>query len=214
MGLKALKPAPGEGRGVAKGVLLTFVVHVVAFIVIGIIGASIDPQEGALIVLPFIVFVGITQWIYLAPVAWFLKRRGSMAMMKGVIITGGLATLGTGLCYGGIGLYSLQQNAEVKRIQQYERDHPHDYISAKGVVTLVDDKHFEFKRDDDGTVVSLQTWDGLDYIFLKKDGGSEKRTREILKPGVRVSVEYEQERGQPPVSPSVLRVYEEGAIRN
>jgi hypothetical protein len=26
-------------------------------------------------------------------------------------------------------------------------------------------------------------------------------------------VEYEQERGQPPVSPSILRVYEEGAGR-
>jgi hypothetical protein len=214
MGLKALKPAPGEGRGVAKGVVLTLFVHVVAFVVIGIIGASIDPQEGALLVLPFIAFVGVTQWIYLGPVIWLLRRRGSTAVMKGVVIAGGLATLGTGLCYGGIGLYSLQQNAEVKRIQQYEREHPHDYISAKGVVTLVDDKHFEFKRDDDGTVVSLQTWDGLDYIFLKKDGGYEKRTREILKPGVRVSVEYEQERGQPPVSPSILRVYEEGAIRN
>ena len=35
----------------------------------------------------------------------------------------------------------------------------------------------------------------------------------MLKPGVRVSVEYSQERGKPPVSPSIVRVYEEGAIR-
>jgi len=214
MGLKALKPAPGEGRGVVRGLVLTFFLHVGVFIAIGIIGTSIDRQEGGLLVLPFIAFVGITQWIYLGPVAWWLRRRGSIATMKGVLIAGGLATLGTGLCYGGIGLYSLQQVAEVRRIQQYESDHPHDYISAKGIVTVVDDTHLEFKRDDDGTVVSLQTWNGLDYVFLKKDGGYENRTRDILKPGVRVSVEYSQERGKPPVSASIVRVYEEGAIRN
>ena len=214
MGLKALKPAPGEGRGVAKGVFLSVVLHLVAFIVIAVIGASIEPQDGALLVLPFIAFVGVTQWLYLGPVIWLLRRRGSTAVAKGVMIAGGLATLGTGLCYGGIGLYSLQQTAEVKRIQQYEREHPRDYISAKGVITVVDDTHFEFKRDDDGSVVSLLTESGLDYVFLKKDGGSEMRTRDILKPGVRVSVEYSQERGQPPVSASIVRVYEEGAIRN
>ena len=213
MGLKALKPAPGEGRGVARGFFLTFFLHLAAFILIGIIGTSIDRQEGYLLVLPFIAFVGITQWIYLGPVAWWLRRRGSIATMKGVMIAGGLATLGTGLCYGGIGLYSLQQVAEVKRIQQFEREHPHDYISAKGVVTVVDDTHFEFKRDDDGTVVSLLTDPGIDYVFLKKDGGSEVKTRDILKPGVRVSVEYGQERGKPPVSASIVRVYEEGAVR-
>ena len=214
MGLKALKPAPGEGRGVVRGFFLTFLVHLVAFIAIGIIGTSIDKQEGGLLVLPFIAFVGITQWIYLGPLAWWLRRRGSIATMKGVMIAGGLATLGTGLCYGGIALYSLQQVAEVRNIQQQEREHPTDYISAKGVVTVADDAHFEFKRDDDGTVVSLQIWTGIDYVFLKKDGGYEKKTRDILKPGARISVEYFQERGKPPGSVSIVRVYEEGAIRN
>jgi len=213
MGLKALKPAHGEGRRVALGFFLTFVLHFVAFIVIAIIGTSIEKQEGMLLVLPFIAFVGITQWIYLGPVAWLLWRRGSRAVVKGLVIGGGLMTLGTGLCYGGIGLYGLQQKSELQRMQQYDREHPHDYISANGIVTLVDDTHFEFRREDDGTVVSLQTWNGLQYIFLKKDGGYEERTRDILKPGVRVSVEYGQERGKPPVSPSIVRVYEEGARR-
>lgn len=214
MKLKSLKPAPGEGRGVALGFLLSMFLHPVAFIVIGIIGTMINRQEGALVlVLPFIALAGLTQWIYLGPVAWLLKRRGSIAMAKGVVIAGGLLTLATGMCYGGIALFSLQQAAETRRIQQYDRDHPTDYIHVNGLVTLVDDTHFEFKREDDGTVVSLQTWDGLDYIFLKKDGGYEKMTRDILKVGVRVSVEYSQERGKPPISPSILRVYEEGAIR-
>jgi len=41
--------------------------------------------------------------------------------------------------------------------------------------------------------------------------GYENRTRDILKPGVRVSVEYSQDRGKPPDSASIVRVYEEGA---
>jgi len=60
-------------------------------------------------------------------------------------------------------------------------------------------------------VISRRTFQGLDYVFLKKDGGYENRTRDILKPGVRVSVEYSRERGKPPESVSIVRVYEEGA---
>jgi hypothetical protein len=212
MGLKALKPAAGEGRGVARGCLLSVLLHPVALIVIGIIGTAIDRREGALLVLPFLAFIGLTQWVYLGPAAWLLRRRGTTAVAKGVVIGGGVVTLGSTLCYGGMGLLSLQNAAEVQRIQQAEREHPHDYVSTDGVVTAVDDAHFEFRRDD-GTVVSLQTWQGLDYIFLKKNGGYEKRTRDMLKPGVRVSVEYSQERGKPPVSASIVRVYEEGARR-
>ena len=137
------------------------------------------------------------------------RRRGSIAVAKGLLIGGSLVTLASAICYGGIGLMSLQYAAESQRIQQYEQEHPHDYISAKGVVTVVDDTHFEFQRDE-GTVVSLRTWDGLDYVFLKADGGYEQRTRDMLKPGVRVSVEYSQERGKPPDSASIVRVYEEG----
>ena len=210
MGLKALKPAAGEGRGVARGFLLSLLLHPVALVVIGIIGTWIDRREGALLVLPFLAFIGLTQWIYIGPAAWLLRRRGSTAIAKGVVIAGGLVTLASTLCYGGMGLLSLQNAAEVRRIQQEEREHPRDYISTDGVVTVVDDTHFEFRRDD-GTVVSLLTWQGLDYVFLKKNGGYEKRTRDMLMPGVRVSVDYSQERGKPPVSASIVRVHEEGA---
>jgi len=204
-----LKPSPGEGRGVFRGFLLSLVLHPLALLVVGIIGASFAPPEGALLVLPFLAFIGIAEWIYLGPVAWLLQRRGSTATAKGVVIGGSFVTLASAICYGGIGLFSLQNAAEVRRIQQYEREHPHDYISARGVVTVVDDTHLEFQRDD-GTVVSLRTWDGLDYVFLKADGGYEKRTRDMLKPGVRISVEYSQERGKPPDSASIVRVYEDG----
>ena len=189
MALKDLKPAPGEGRRVAGGFVLSFFLHVAALIAIGVIGASIDPQEGYLLIIPFLAAIGLAQWIYLWPSAWLLRRRGSIALAKGVLIGGGVVTLGSTVCYGGMGLMSLQNFAEVKRIQQAEKDHPYDFISADGVLTVVDDKHFEFKRDD-GSVVSLLTYQGLDYIFLKANGGYEKRTRDILQPGVRVSVDY------------------------
>jgi hypothetical protein len=210
MGLSDLKPVSGETRGVARGALLSFLLHLVAFVVLGVVGTAIDRNEGVLLVLPFLTLIGLTQWIYLGPAAWLLRRRGSTAIAKGVVISGGLVTLASTLCYGGMGVLSLQNAAEVRRIQQDEREHPRDYISAGGVVTVVDDTHFEFRRDD-GTVVSLLTWQGLDYVLLKKNGGYEKRARDILKPGVRVSVEYSQEREQPPVSPSIVRVYEDGA---
>ena len=164
-------------------------------------------------VLPFLVLVGVTEWVYLGPAAWLFRRRGSNAVAKGILIGGALVTLATGVCYGGIALFSLQQAAEVRRIQQDEREHPHDYISTDGIVTVVDDTHFEFRREDDGTVVSLQTWDGLEYVFLKKDFGYEIRTRDILKPGVGVAIDHSQERGKPPLSASIVRVYEEGASR-
>jgi hypothetical protein len=209
MRLRALKPVAGEGRGVALGFFLTLVLHFAAFMTIAIIGAAIEGrQDGALLVLPFLALIGLAQWTYLAPAAWLFWRRGWTGTSKGVVISGALMLLFNVLFYGGLGLRSLQYNAEVQRIQQDERDHPQDEISAEGVVTLVDDSHFEFRRDD-GTVVSLQTWDKLDYIVLKKDGGGEKRTRDVLKPGARVSVEYSQERGKPPVSASIVRVYEQ-----
>ena len=209
-----LKPAPGEGRGVARGFLLSFFLHPVALVVVGIVGSRIDPREGYLLVLPFLAFMGVTQWIYLGPFAWLLRRRGSTVMAKGVVIAGGVVTVANALFYGGVLLVGLQNAAEVQRIQRDEREHPTDYISADGVVTIVDDKHFEFRREDDGTVVSLVTWEGLEYIFLKKDGGYEMRTRDILRPGVRVAIDYSQERGKPPLSASIVRVYEEGARRN
>jgi hypothetical protein len=210
--LAALKPGPGEGRGVAFGMALSLVLHPAALVVVAIAGASIGRHEGALIILPFLLFIGAAQWIYLAPVAWLLRRRGSTAMAKGVVIAGGLVMLASGLCYGGMGVLTLQKADEARRIQQMARDHPLDFTSANGVVTVVDDAHFEFRRDD-GTMVSLQTWKGLEYVFLKKNGGYEMRTRDILKPGVRVAVDYSQERGKPPVSASIVRVYEEGATR-
>ena len=210
MGLKALKPAPGEGRGVAGGCLFSLLLHLLALVVIAIIGAAIYRPEGSLLVLPFLAFIGITQWIYIGPFAWLLRRRGSTAMAKGLVLAGSAVTLASTLCYGGMGLQSLQDTAEMERIRQEERDHPRDYISTEGVVTVVDDTHFEFRRDD-GTVVSLLTFQGLDYVLLKKNGGYEMKTRDILRPGVRVSVEYSQERGKPPGSASIVRVYEEVA---
>jgi hypothetical protein len=210
MGLKALKPAPGEGPSVAGGFGLSFLLHLPALFAVGLIGNWIDPGEGTLLVVPFLALLGFTQWIYLGPTAWLVRRLGSSAVAKGVVIGGGVVTLGNILFYTGVGVVGLRKAAELREIQQWQREHPTDYIHAYGVVTVVDDTHFEFRRDDTGAVVSLRTWPGLDYIFLKANGGYEKRTRDMLKPGVRVSIEYSQERGKPERFVSIVRVYDEG----
>ena len=200
-----VKPVSSEGPGVALGVILCLCLHLAALIVVAIIGTAIGGREGALLTLPFIAFVGLTQWIYLGPAAWLLRRRGARAVAMGVVITGGLVTLVNAIGYGGMKVMTLRDAAQVARINEYTRAHPSDFISATGVVTAVDDAHFEFRRPD-GTVVSLRTWKGLDHVFLKKNGGYEMRTRDMLQPGVRVSVDYSQDRGKPPVSPMIVRV--------
>lgn len=213
MGLKTLLPARGEGRGVTRGVLLSLLLHPLALIAVGLIGSRIDRRDGYLLVLPFLAFLGIAQWIYIAPMAWWLRRRQAPTMAKGVVLGACAVTLLDVVVYGGIFMVSLANLAEVKRIEQYEREHPTDYFDRNGILTLVDDTHFEFKAEDDGSIVSLLTWPELQYVFLKKDFGYEIRTREMLKPGVRVNVEYSQERGKPPLSPMIVRVYEDGARR-
>jgi hypothetical protein len=198
---------------VGRGFLLSLLLHPAALVLLAIMARAVAGDDGALVALVvFLAAIGLTQWIYLTPVAWRLRRRGATATAKGVVIGGCVVTLGSTLCYGGMGLKSLQNAADDRRFHQDARDHPRDSISTDGVVTAVDDAHFELRRED-GTVVSLRTWPGLDYILLKKDGGYEKRTRDILKPGVRVRVDYSQERGKPPDSASIVRVYEEGATR-
>src|SRR5262245_21554781 len=103
MGLKDLKPSPGEGRGVGLGCLLSLLLHVGALVAVGVGGAAIAPPDGALLVVPFLAAIGLAQWIYLGPAAWLMRRRGAMALFKGILISGGLLTLGSTLCYGGMG---------------------------------------------------------------------------------------------------------------
>jgi hypothetical protein len=105
--LEALKPAAGEGRGVAVGLVLSLLLHPLALVLVVIVGSWIDPREGALLFVPFLALIGLTEWIYLGPAAWLLRRRGSVAMAKGVVIGGGLVTLASTLGYGGMGLLSL-----------------------------------------------------------------------------------------------------------
>lgn len=213
MRLASLKPARGEGLGITGGLFLCLVLHVFAFIAVGIIGKWLDPREGELFVVPFLAVIGFAQWAYIGPAAWFLQKREWTASAKGLRIGGVALTVLMVLAYSASALIAMRGFSESRRIAQTEAEHPHDYISTDGVVTVVDDKHFEFKRDDNGEVVSLLTWQGLDYVFLKANGGYEKRTRDILKPDVRVSVDYSQERGKPPLDASIVRVYEEGAHR-
>jgi hypothetical protein len=97
---QALKRAPGQGRGVARGVLLSLFLHPIAFVVIAVAGTATDLNRGALIVGYFVVYLGIAQWVYLLPAAWLFRRRGATGAAKGVLIGGGLTMLVNTLCYG------------------------------------------------------------------------------------------------------------------
>jgi hypothetical protein len=110
----------------------------VALVVIGIIGTWIDQREGALLVLPFLALIGVTQWIYIGPAAWLLRRRGATAIAKGVVIAGCPVTLASTLCYGEMGLLSLQNAAEVRRIRHHERASPRAASESRSEIWMLD----------------------------------------------------------------------------
>lgn len=124
MAFRDLMPGPDEARGVAIGFILSFFLHPIALIAVALIGTAIEPASGGLIALPFLAFIGVTQWLYVLPIFWLLRRRGRRALAKGVLIGGALVFLASSLCYGGLAFLSMQDVASVRRIQQNERDHP------------------------------------------------------------------------------------------
>ena len=91
MAFRDLMPGPDEARGVAIGFILSFFLHPIALIAVALIGTAIEPASGGLIALPFLAFIGVTQWLYVLPVFWLLRRRGRRALAKGVLIGGAAA---------------------------------------------------------------------------------------------------------------------------
>ena len=146
MAFRDLMPGPDEARGVAIGFILSFFLHPIAVIAVALIGTAIEPASGGLIALPFLAFIGVTQWLYVLPVFWLLRRRGRRALAKGVLIGGALVFLASSLCYGGLAFLSMQEVATVRSVQQNERDHLREYASTDGIVMLGDDTHFDAVR--------------------------------------------------------------------
>jgi hypothetical protein len=209
--LRALKPNPGEGRGVALGCLASVALHFLALIVVAILGGMFLGNEGSYLALLFLALIPVTQWIYLAPFAWLLGRRGSAAIAKGIWLSGSLVVLLVALCWGGMGLRGLMDRAQFERSQEFARQNPMELVKVRGIVTEINFTHIEV-RQEDGTPVSMTRHASTEYIWLKADGGYEKRTDEIVKPGVRVICDTWKTPNNP-LSASMVRVLEPGAER-
>ncbi len=102
-------PRPrGEALPIAGGLLSAGALHVLASILIVVIGsAATKSGEGAYAILFFWAGIGLAQWVYLLP-AWLLARvLGFRAFGKGLLIAGAVVTLLSALCWGSLGIGSL-----------------------------------------------------------------------------------------------------------
>lgn len=97
-----------EWAGVLRGVLLLFVLHVVAILIIWLIGAVANATFGSSLVairtlnsvlLSAIAAIGITQLIYVIPLAVMLNRGHHYSVLKGVIIGAVLTALLNSGCF-------------------------------------------------------------------------------------------------------------------
>jgi len=93
-----------EAVNIFLGIALLIGMHIVALLVIGLLGfivSTIYPATYAALILWMYGIGGFLFWqlIYVLPVSLWLKRRGNQGMMKGVIIGAVITALLNGACF-------------------------------------------------------------------------------------------------------------------
>jgi hypothetical protein len=98
----------GEALPIVGGLFATGALHVVASILVVVIGSAATQRgDGAYLIFFFWAGIGLAQWVYLLP-AWLLARAlGWRAFGKGLLIAGAVGTLLNAMCWGTIGLGSV-----------------------------------------------------------------------------------------------------------
>jgi hypothetical protein len=95
-----LPPAP-EQKGVIRGLGLTLVLHVAALLAVCVVSLCIAFKRktvgGGL---AFVLTIGLSQWLYMAPALWYTRRRGWTGIHKGLWIGGAITLLLSALCWG------------------------------------------------------------------------------------------------------------------
>jgi len=123
-------------------------------VVIGL-GTLFLGKDGNFIVLPFWLFLGAAQWIYIAPLAMLLKRLGRTGIAKGLWISGLLVVLLNGAYWAGLGVFTILYGIESRAVQKFAREHPITHREVSGTVVALDEKRIE-----------VQTAEGLVSIGL------------------------------------------------
>jgi hypothetical protein len=193
--LKSLEPASGEKGPAAGGCLATGCLHGLATGVVIGLGSAFLGHEGQLIVLPFLLFLGLAQWVYLAPLAVLLKRLGRTGVAKGFWIGGLLVALLDGLYWGGLGMYMVLHGIQSREIQRFAREHPITQHDVSGTVLALDAEHIEVQTSEG--VVSIGLGAATHYIQRNGPFGNTRMEPDNVKVGVSVVVEASSFDGGP-----------------
>jgi hypothetical protein len=193
--LESLIPAKGEGLPFAGGCMGTGCLHVVASGLLIGLGAGFLGQEGSLIVLPFWVFIGLFQWIYLVPVALLLRRLRFQGATKGVWVGGVVGVLLTALYWAGLAAMGVVYHQQAEEAQEFARKHPLVHRDVTGTIVAADDTRLDVQTAEG--VVSIGLASTTHYIRTNGRFGNEAATRAIVKVGSPVRVEASSFDGGP-----------------
>jgi hypothetical protein len=193
--LRSVTPARGEALPYAGGCLATGCLHGIASIVIMGLGTAFGGRDGSLIVLPFWVFLGVTQWLYLAPVALVLKRLRFSAASKGVWLGGAVMVLLTMLYWGGLGVMGLIYHQKAAVAQRFAREHPIVSRDVAGTIVAVDPGRIDVQTSEG--IVSIELRSTTHYIRTNGPFGNVATTPDLVKLGAAVVVEASSFDGGP-----------------
>ena len=191
----SLKPAPGEALPYAGGCLSTGCLHGVASIAVMAVGTSLGGRDGYLIALPFWLFLGVFQWVYLAPIALVLGRLRFAGARKGVW-AGGLVVLALNVLYwAGMGTAALVYQQKAAEVKRFADAHPITRRQLAGTVAAIDAGHIEV-RSADG-VVSVELRSTTYYLRRDPTLGNLKTPFDSVRVGRTVTVDASSYDGGP-----------------
>ena len=90
------------------GAVLALAMHLVWLPVLLLLGLLVDSGATTEIIVPLmlaaVLFIGVTQLLYVGPAFWWARRRGYTRLAQGVLIGAGITFLLNAACWGLIGI--------------------------------------------------------------------------------------------------------------
>jgi hypothetical protein len=179
--------ATGKPIPLAAGCLGTGCLHVVVSLVVMGVGSALLGREGPLIVLPFWLFLGVAQWIYLAPAALALNRLGHAATARGVWLGAWLVVVLNVVYWAGLGVRTLFYQREVEAVKRFEQEHPITHRDVAGTIVVATASRIDVRTPEG--ILSVELRPTTHYIQTNGPFGNTKATPDIVKVGAAVVVD-------------------------
>jgi hypothetical protein len=159
------------------------------------LGTLLLGKDGNFIVLPFWLFLGAAQWIYMAPLAMLLKRLGRTGIAKGLWVGGLLVLLLNGVYWAGLGVYMILYGIESRAVQKFAREHPITHREVSGTIVALDKERIEVQTAEG--LVSIGLGAATHYIQSNGPFGNTQMDPSNVKVGSTVVVEASSFDGGP-----------------